>query len=174
MSSVEDVSEWLVHQINHANSTEVTRIARVLWGIWFFRNKKVWENKSVNHNVAMDWSSNSLLEWRNAKKKRSAMQVVSIPRTEHVIQKWLPPPTGSVKLNVDASISVGANDFSTGMLIRDHEGNFLLGRVACISGAGSVLEAEITALYEGLCWIKSLPYQNVLIESDSLLTVQAV
>lgn len=75
---------------------------------------------------------------------------------------------------MDVAIRSGGDNFSTGMLIRDHEGKFLAGRVSRTSGPAIVLEAETNVLYEGLCWLKSLPFQNVLIKSDSLLTVQAV
>ncbi|XP_074346362.1 uncharacterized protein LOC141685140 [Apium graveolens] len=42
----------------------VLGIAKCFWGIWFFRNKKVWESKSVNAATAMDWSSKGISEWR--------------------------------------------------------------------------------------------------------------
>lgn len=35
--------------------------------------------------------------------------------------RWKPPEVGSIKLNVDASFFPGANSFSVGMVIRDHE-----------------------------------------------------
>lgn len=79
MSNVENAQEWLVYMINTCTPDEFIRIARVLWGIWFFRNKKVWENKSVSHIVAMDWSSKSLSDWKSAKHSRAAMQASILP-----------------------------------------------------------------------------------------------
>ena len=38
----------------------------------------------------------------------------------------------------------------------------------------SAFEAEVVAINEGLHWVASLPYQKVEIESDSLLSVQAL
>lgn len=38
----------------------------------------------------------------------------------------------------------------------------------------SVLEAEVAAIHEGLRWLSSLPYSRVEIETDYLLSVQAI
>lgn len=57
MSRVECAPSWLLQKLSLANNDEMTLIARVLWGIWFFRNKKVWDNKTVNSVIAMDWSA---------------------------------------------------------------------------------------------------------------------
>ena len=38
----------------------------------------------------------------------------------------------------------------------------------------SVFEAETAAIHEGLQWLLTLQYQHVEIESDSLLSVQAL
>lgn len=42
MSAVEFASDWLLQKINLAPYDEIMGIVNVLWGIWFFRNKKVW------------------------------------------------------------------------------------------------------------------------------------
>lgn len=38
----------------------------------------------------------------------------------------------------------------------------------------SVLAAEVNDIFEGLNWLTTLSYQRVVIESDSLLSVQAI
>lgn len=67
MSTVEYAPDWLLQKLNEASHEEIVLIARVLWGIWFFRNKKVWENKTVNDMVAMEWSAKYFADWRMAK-----------------------------------------------------------------------------------------------------------
>lgn len=57
MSTVEYVPDWLIQQINNASGEDISMISRVLWGIWLFRNKKVWEQKVINSVTTMDWSS---------------------------------------------------------------------------------------------------------------------
>ncbi|KAL8089577.1 hypothetical protein AgCh_039160 [Apium graveolens] len=79
-----------------------------------------------------------------------------------------------VKLNVDASFNVISNWFSIGMILRGHLGNFLHGKVARFPMVNSAFEAEAFAIAEGLSWLFSLPYKDVTIESDSMLSVQAI
>lgn len=61
MQSVEFAPDWFVQKFSSASSDELHLIARVLWGIWFFINKKVWEGTSVTPQLAMDWSNKFLM-----------------------------------------------------------------------------------------------------------------
>ncbi|XP_074357577.1 uncharacterized protein LOC141697194 [Apium graveolens] len=92
----------------------------------------------------------------------------------HYPQKWKPPDVGRLKLNVDASVHVNAADFSIGLILRDHMGQFVAGKVKCIARSGNVLEAKATAILEGLKWIVDMNYRNVEVESDSLVSVKAI
>lgn len=56
MSEVEYAPDWLLQMLSTAGNDQLVQIARVLRGIWFFRNKKVWEDKTVNGRIAMEWS----------------------------------------------------------------------------------------------------------------------
>lgn len=89
-------------------------------------------------------------------------------------QKWKPRGVGSFKLNTDAAVKVGDDTFSIGLILRDHQGEFITGKVKRMTMVSSVLEAEVAAIREGLHWLSSLPYHNVEVESDSTLSVQAL
>ena len=43
-------------QLSTAGGEEITKICIVLWGIWFWRKKRVWEDKSVSTAIAMGHS----------------------------------------------------------------------------------------------------------------------
>lgn len=66
MWSVEDAAEWLLNKLETGRYAELIRIAMTLWTIWFFRNKKVWDNKVVTPKFAVDWSLKQLQEWKSA------------------------------------------------------------------------------------------------------------
>ena len=53
-SMVEFAPEWLLHKLNTATAEELMKICVVLWGIWYWRNKKVWDDKMVTPAFAMD------------------------------------------------------------------------------------------------------------------------
>ncbi|XP_074377607.1 uncharacterized protein LOC141719125 [Apium graveolens] len=63
---VEDASEWLLDKMSSESVEKLCTIAVILWGIWFFRNKKVWENRVVSSKFAMDWSLKQITYWRKA------------------------------------------------------------------------------------------------------------
>lgn len=88
--------------------------------------------------------------------------------------KWVAPNEDEYKMNVDASISAGLPYFMVGMVIRDHVGQFVQGRVVKFAGVVSVLEAEAMGILEALSWLRTLPTMRVLIECDSLTAVKAI
>ncbi|KAL8148277.1 hypothetical protein AgCh_005591 [Apium graveolens] len=65
MQEVEDVTIWLLGKLSTARDEEVRKICTTLWGIWFWRNKKVWEDKSTTPAIAMDSSLKIVADWRD-------------------------------------------------------------------------------------------------------------
>jgi hypothetical protein len=41
------------------------------------------------------------------------------------VERWQKPPVGTIKLNWDASVDVGANKMGMGMAARDHTGELV-------------------------------------------------
>ncbi|KAK1372922.1 hypothetical protein POM88_029115 [Heracleum sosnowskyi] len=106
----------------------VIKFASLLWGIWFFRNKLVWENKVVTAKVVTDWSSKMVVDWQLAKMKikrpgEGACNTTCGAQTF----KWKPPTAGEFKLNVDASVPKNEHYYSIGMVLCDNTGKFVQG-----------------------------------------------
>lgn len=171
---VEDVSRWLLDKLSSESYDRLKLFAMTLWGIWFFRNKKVWEQKVVTAEFAMDWSLMQLKEWGEAC-SRVHQRVLQVRRNNDTNNdRWVAPETGLLKVNVDASIVEGSSHFSVGMVLRDHRGDYLGGKVMKVAAAVSVLEAEAIGIDEALSWISSRTEGRVCVESDSLTAVQAI
>ncbi|XP_074356116.1 uncharacterized protein LOC141695803 [Apium graveolens] len=171
---VEHAPDWILNKICEGSRDEVVRIARVLWGIWFVRNKKVWENKAVTPGTAMDMSAKLFLDWKHAVSIRKVTQTnvnssVVVPQ-----MSWSPPEIGCFKLNTDASFRSDSASFSIGLVLRDHLGSFVAGKAASFTNCHTVLEAETIAIWEGFKWLTSMSYQYVSVESDSFLSIQAI
>lgn len=47
MEAVEYALDWLLSKLSESRVEEIVKLCMVLWGIWFWRNKKVWEGKEV-------------------------------------------------------------------------------------------------------------------------------
>lgn len=93
---------------------------------------------------------------------------------QYNITKWQYPAPVSLKLNVDASVVEDQNSFSLGMVIRNHQGDYIIGKVMRCAGKVPVLEAELTGIVEAPAWAQEVTDGDVVIESDSLLSVNLV
>ncbi|XP_074348100.1 uncharacterized protein LOC141686901 [Apium graveolens] len=152
---------------------ELIKIAQVMWGIWFTRNKRIFENKNMIPEAAMVWSKKQILDWQAAN-KRSPDAVVDNSSIKLNQRRWQPLEAGSFKINIDAAIVVGQNSFSVGMDLRNHLGQYDSGKVMKKAGAFSVLEAELIGIIEALLWARDTVSGKVVVESDSLLSIQTV
>lgn len=62
-----EAQTWLLDKISSASSEEVVKICVILWVIWFWRNKRVWDGKVVTSAFAMDSSFKHNSSWLVAK-----------------------------------------------------------------------------------------------------------
>lgn len=69
-AEVENASEWLLDRMENETSENKIKIVTVLWGIWYARNKRVWEDKRIPPDVTITWSSKQIAEWREAQRKK--------------------------------------------------------------------------------------------------------
>lgn len=134
----------------------------------------MWDNQVVNNIVAMDWSAQHFFDWRKAEETRASLLVSAAKPCQPSSHKWIPPKQGAFKLNVDAAVKSGSENFFVGLILCDHLGQFVIGKVVCMKMVSSVFEAEACAIQEGLQWLLSLPHRDVEVKSDSLLSVQAL
>lgn len=75
--NVEDASGWLLDRLCSEKYEVLAEMAMTLWGIWFFRNKKVWERKVVIAQFVMEWSSRQLEHGKAAKHKVKVVKSVN-------------------------------------------------------------------------------------------------
>uniref|UniRef100_A0A803P2K0 RNase H type-1 domain-containing protein n=1 Tax=Cannabis sativa TaxID=3483 RepID=A0A803P2K0_CANSA len=87
---------------------------------------------------------------------------------------WATPSPNSVKVNVDAAMFEDTHSFGFSMVARDCCGVLIQGKTVCRQGHVDPSLAEAMEVREALSWIKSYPWQNVTLETDSLVVVQAL
>lgn len=150
------------------------KIGTVLWGIWFSRNKKIWDEKIITPNVTLKISSKMVVEWQEANRRKHLLKIAAGQALDHKDVRWKPPESGHLKVNVNASVYTENTSFSLGMLVRDDQGKFIAGKTMRIGGKVSVMEAEARGVQEACKWVKELQMQNVMIECDSESVVNVV
>lgn len=88
--------------------------------------------------------------------------------------RWKGPSVGTLKMNVDASVKEGEHHFSIGLVLKDTQGQYIMGKTRKFAGSIQIVEAEIIAILEGLSWLEELQVNTSIIDSDSLLSVNAI
>lgn len=174
MREVVSAPEWLLNRLSTESNDTLIKIATVLYAVWWARNKRIWDDKSLPSEVAMAWSSRQITDWRQAQTKRNQINKrLQTDKVQHT-SRWLAPEPGTLKLNVDASVYEGADSFSIGIVVRNHQGLFVRGKVCRFAGCATVFEAELVGILEALKWSAVFNEQKIYVESDSLLSVQAI
>ncbi|KAK9038132.1 hypothetical protein V6N11_023021 [Hibiscus sabdariffa] len=99
-------------------------------------------------------------------RRAKAKQIVSINANESEIQ-WKRPPSGWVKVNVDASVSLIDNRAGVGVVFRDSGGRWIRGAARSVGRCNALL-AEMWTIHDGLlhAWLRG--YRRVVVESDCL------
>lgn len=166
--------DWLLQVLSSESYDRLGQIATIIYGIWSARNLRVWENKIVSVQQAMQWSCTQVKQWRDCQQKRCSQGRASAQQSENKDINWKPPSEGRMKINVDAHVVAGCNWFSCGLVLRDHRGQFIRARTHKLAGSVPVVEEEARGVLAAIKWINSLGLDSVDIESDSLCTVRAV
>lgn len=174
MMAVESAPEWLLNRLSSDTEEKLIKISAVLWGVWFAKNKHIFENKNLSPAFTVDWSMKQIKEWRLVNKKRvySPSPLGGIVQCQKCI--WERPSAGTVKMNVNAAVKEGQHQFSVGLALRDSFGQYIIGKTRKFTGMISVVEVETMAILKGLSWMEELQLCSVVIESDSVLSVNAI
>ena len=151
MSEVEYVSTWMLNILASGSPDELTKLSTTLWGIWFARNKLIFENKHMPPAVTKTWSQKQVEEWQVANRRPSSAHA-DRGTSRGIAHRWRPPDMDQFKVNVDASVVEGRNSFALGMILRNHHGQFIAVKTMKIAVSVSVMEAELTGILEALLW----------------------
>lgn len=174
VTRVESAFIWLLERLTEADKEVSVKLDSVLWGIWSARNIKVWDQKNITPDFAMQWSSKQITQWREMKMLVSGGLHGRQPGQIQGLPSWSAPNAGHIKLNVDASVYAGDSSFSLGTILRDHMGTFVQAKNLRRACEISVFEVEAWGVLEALKWINELQLSNIYIEFNSILTVNAI
>ena len=141
-----------LNKLETSSYVESIKLATILWGIWFWRNKKVWEDRIVPANTAMELAFNTVHEWRKARKQEEPASTNRSNADSLSNRKWRPPPQGMLKVNIDAAV------FPQSEILGWYGCEGSQWYVHCSksyvsSTVGTILEAESIGVREALSWI---------------------
>ena len=87
---------------------------------------------------------------------------------------WRKPPDGVFKINSDGAAADDGRRSSIGVIIRDCRGQVVAVLCRVLPGCFTVDETEALAIEAGFLLAKELDLNQIIIESDSLSTVQRI
>jgi ribonuclease HI len=87
--------------------------------------------------------------------------------------KWCKPPPQYFKVNVDGSFHHDSHSGSIGAVIRDAKGDFVAASTLYLPHIASPAVSKAMAMKEGLSLANCLGCSNVIMESDSIETIEA-
>ncbi|XP_073302997.1 uncharacterized protein [Primulina huaijiensis] len=90
------------------------------------------------------------------------------------VMRWVPPPLGQWRLDVDAGFNNTVGKYSVGVVIRNHCGIIFAASAIGIRKPGSVLEAELSTIHFGLMLAVRGNFYDVWVFLDSCNAVKEV
>ncbi|KAJ1403209.1 Reverse transcriptase zinc-binding domain [Sesbania bispinosa] len=158
-SSQIPVGVWVDNYLNKSTEEASSLFIALCYGFWQAMNKFIFQNQQVNLNLIFTSVVNSITT-------SSHLQVTS-PTSQHADQsndiRWLPPPPGCYKVNVDAAKAVG-DVWRIGILIRDDQGYVLAAAARRISSLPDPGLAESMGIRLAAYFANDMCFQNVIIE----------
>ncbi|XP_062080209.1 uncharacterized protein LOC133784961 [Humulus lupulus] len=137
-------------------------------GVFVVQLAKILENTHAENLLHIPmlcwalWKSRNELIWNQ--KGAEAPDIVTLARV--TLEQW--------KNAQDRSFDLSLDRFSFALVARNQEGGLLEARASCIGGLVEPEFAEAIGIREALSWIKDKNWHKVEVESDSLVSIQAI
>jgi hypothetical protein len=150
--------DWLSHMIITAEEDITVYIASIIYGLWFARNKKVFEDKDITEDVIISTA------WKVIQDFKQTKSINYSPDTSfnhhqtgnnnrmhnHNNQiRWTKPRTGLIKINCDANLQRDGI-WGLGAAYRDDEGQILAAATWQTLGFNDPVTAEAMDIYNAM------------------------
>ncbi|GAU22732.1 hypothetical protein TSUD_138570 [Trifolium subterraneum] len=171
LSSFNNVAELLLNICNNEDENIAGRVAMLIWCIWQNRNNTIWNNNSNSALQVGQQAFQAWQQWFDAQKLHN--RGVQQPAEQQNV-RWVQPPVGWIKCNVDAGFFQAINTTSAANCFRQSNRLFLSAETRCYNSNFTTLEGEGMALLNAVQFAISQGWDYVIFESDSQSLVNAI
>ncbi|XP_062008818.1 uncharacterized protein LOC133725545 [Rosa rugosa] len=161
------VLDWIKFCSGKLTTQHFDMLIFLLWGVWKERNSRVWEGKTKTVGDVVLLSTSRLQDYifHNSCSISRGYRNIGVVR-------WKCPPFGCVKLNIDGAFDIASGTGGIGLVVRDHSGQFVVGKGRPVLGLLSAEHSELLACREALELIVDQSLQPAIVETDSLIIQQ--
>ncbi|CAL8164299.1 unnamed protein product [Prunus armeniaca] len=163
------VHDWVFSRIDHLSFVDLDLFFVTGWAIWEARNGKLWNNQTPKLEFTSSSDTVRLHDF-----VRAHPQGAALGRGCSASPTWTKPCTGSLKINVDGSWTVGNTYGGVGIVVCDSNGKFVAGRALNMDNVFLALQVEAMAAREGAILTVKGDFNNIIFENDSLQIVSAI
>jgi len=164
----QNAKAWLAEIISSLPKEESRRVVVTMWAVWHAKRKAVYENifqSPLSTHCFVDRFMSDL--------DLSSPQS-EITASKGRVPRWIPPPGGIVKINVDAALSKNSRGASAAAVARDASGKFMGASSVVMRGIIDPETMEVLALREGLALAKGLSLNRVRMASNCANAVRCM
>ncbi|CAL4921257.1 unnamed protein product [Urochloa decumbens] len=156
-----------INKIWELERTTQLKVIVLLWRWWSARNKVNDGGRMQNANEIFSSVCYSLMKF--GKLEQSVMKKLGAGHSS-----WKPPPEDIYKINSDGSFDPNNRSGGWGFVIRNTNGEVLYAGAGNITFAGSALQAEAIAAYEGVLQAARLGMSRIILEMDATVLASAL
>lgn len=149
-----------------------TRMTVTLWAIWTARRKLIHEDIHRSPLSTHLFVTRFIAELDHV--NLPASQAAPTPAGGGMRERWIPPPVGYVKVNVDAGVFVEHNVGTASAICRDRDGTYLGSSILVIHGMLDPSSLEAIVCREALSLAEDLGMQHLHIASDGKEVVKHI
>ncbi|XP_071685478.1 uncharacterized protein [Lolium perenne] len=160
--------KWLAQMMETLPHEEQITVFVTLWAIWHARRKAIHEQIFQSPLFVHHFVQNYLKDLELS--KRTVQQPAAA--TETIAPRWIPPPTGMVKINVDAAVGKNLKRGSVAAIARSSDGVFLGASALIYPGVTEAETLEALACREACDLARDIYASRVRVASDCKMVVQ--
>ncbi|XP_024164259.1 uncharacterized protein LOC112171288 [Rosa chinensis] len=158
-----DVLSWLTRCAQALSLTQFGELLFLLWGVWKERNDMVWNQKRRQAGDVCLGLISRLQEFRFHNSKPSRNRSASLRAV-----RWVAPPAGFLKINVDGAFHHQTRVGGLGFVIRNEWGTLLAGGACPLRGLISPEHAEVLACQHALEFAQNYGFAPAILETDAM------
>jgi ribonuclease HI len=161
----DDARGWLHEAIKILSKKDFVRLVVTMWSIWYARRKviheDIFQSPLSTHSFIERFVAD--LKLATPHEKKGGMEPWG---GATLTPRWIPPPPGFMKVNVDVVLSKNSCTATMAAITRDEAGCFQGASVIVMHGISDPETAEVMACREGLALASDLMPTKVVIATD--------